>query len=400
MKTLFDAQRLDMRTAIALTVENLREYGSRYRRWVFAYSGGKDSSTALTLTLWLIESGQVPAPEEIIVLYADTRQELTPLHLSARAILEEVRDRGHCAETVLAPLDKRFLVYILGRGVPPPNNNTLRWCTRQIKIDPMSARLRQLRREGEKFLVLTGVRRGESAARDRRIALSCAKNGAECGQGWFQETLPGDICDTLAPIDHWRICHIWEWLSHWAPRPDFGDWSTRSIATAYGGRDGDEAAEREARTGCMGCPLAAKDSALDGVLALPGWEHLAPLKGLRPIYRALRDPGRRLRQPGLERRKDGTPAANPNRMGPLTLEARLWGLREVLGIQGAVNTEALRLGRPLLDIINNEEELRILELIEASTWPDGWTGREPRADEPFEAHYADGSSQPLLPGLL
>jgi DNA sulfur modification protein DndC len=41
----------------------------------------------------------------------------------------------------MAPLDKRFLVYILGRGVPPPNNNTLRWCTRQIKVDPMAAEL-------------------------------------------------------------------------------------------------------------------------------------------------------------------------------------------------------------------------------------------------------------------
>jgi hypothetical protein len=36
--------------------------------------------------------------------------------------------------------------------------------------------------------MLTGVRIGESAARDQRIALSCTKDGGECGQGWFQQT--------------------------------------------------------------------------------------------------------------------------------------------------------------------------------------------------------------------
>ncbi len=36
---------------------------------------------------------------------------------------------------------------------------------------------------GENFLMLTGVRIGESAARDQRIALSCTKDGGECGQG-------------------------------------------------------------------------------------------------------------------------------------------------------------------------------------------------------------------------
>src|SRR3546814_9885760 len=43
---------------------------------------------------------------------------------------------------------------------------------------------------GGKFLLLTGVRQGESAQRDGRIAMSCGKNGAECGQGWYQITAP------------------------------------------------------------------------------------------------------------------------------------------------------------------------------------------------------------------
>lgn len=398
--TLFEAARLQMPEAIERTAENLREYGATYSHWVIAYSGGKDSSTLVTVVVWLIESGQVPRPRRLTVLYADTRLELPPLAVSAEEIMGEVRDAGWEAERVMAPLDKRFLVYLLGRGVPPPNNNTLRWCTRQIKIDPMARRMEELRSPGEKLLVLTGVRRGESAMRDRRIALSCARNGAECGQGWFQETLPGALADTLAPIDHWRICHVWEWLTHWAPLPAFGDWSTRQIAAAYGGRDGDEAAELEARTGCIGCPLAQQDLALEGMLRLPGWDHFRPLLELRPTWRELRRPRRRLRQPGGETRADGSLSTNQNRMGPLTLAARAWALERVLSIQRAVNDAASILGRPGIDLLSNEEEARVRDLIALGTWPEGWTGTEPVADLPFDAHFPNGDEQPLLTGLF
>src|SRR5258708_32688668 len=89
-------------------------------------------------------------------------------------------------------MDKRFFVYILGRGVPPPNNNTLRWCTRQIKVEPMQQEVIQaIDGLDGTVLMLTGVRQGESAIRDRRIEMSCSKDGAECGQGGYQQLLPG-----------------------------------------------------------------------------------------------------------------------------------------------------------------------------------------------------------------
>ena len=33
-------------------------------------------------------------------------------------IMDELRERGIAVEVVRAPMDKRFMVYILGRGVP------------------------------------------------------------------------------------------------------------------------------------------------------------------------------------------------------------------------------------------------------------------------------------------
>jgi DNA sulfur modification protein DndC len=394
--TLFEDQRLTMKAAMEMTRESLLSYGDGAPHWAIAWSGGKDSTTLLTLVIWLMESGQIERPERLTILYADTRLELLPLWLAAQEIMAALRERGIDVRTVLPPMDKRFLVYILGRGVPPPNNNTLRWCTRQIKVDPMREEVERISAGEEQILMLTGVRQGESAVRDGRIAMSCGLNGAECGQGWYQSALEGGRVATLAPLLHWRVCHVWDWLKTYAPSQEYGDWPTERLADAYGG---DEAEEINARTGCVGCPLASKDTALDALIGVtapgPGWRgrarseganwsYLAPLKGLRPLWRELREPCHRLRKPGGEQRQDGSLVENQHRMGPLTFEARRMALARVLAIQAAVNEAADRLGRPRIDILNAEEQARIETLIDAGTWPQRWSGDEPLATEPFE----------------
>lgn len=393
------AKRMQMTESIELTIQSMQAYGQDHDHWGIAWSGGKDSSATLTLIMYLLDTGKIKRPKSLTVFYADTRLELPPLAIAAQQIMDELEERGVHVEVVRAPLDKRFMVYLLGRGVPPPNNGTLRWCTGQIKISPMEEALRQrLDQLDGNILMITGVRQGESAMRDRRIEMSCGKDGAECGQGWYQQVLPnarglrGRIA-TLAPLLHWRVCHVWEWLKHWAPAAEFGDWSTRTIADAYGG---DEAEEVNARTGCIGCPLASEDKALDTILQNPRWRYLTPLKGLKPLWRELRLPQHRLRKPGAELLKDGSIAANPQRMGPLTFDARLMGLERVLTIQAEVNRVAGATGRPLIDLLNAEEENRIRELISLNTWPQGWAGDEPIATLPLDIVYQNGAVQPLL----
>lgn len=400
--TFFDGSaRMQMTESIALTIQSLQAYGPDHEHWAIAWSGGKDSSATLTLIVYLIESGKIRRPRSLTVFYADTRMELPPLAIAAQLIMVKLRELGIAVHVVTAPMDKRFFVYILGRGVPPPNNNTLRWCTRQIKVDPMAAALEQaIDALGGSALMITGVRQGESAVRDRRIEMSCGKDGAECGQGWYQQVLPqakglrGRIA-TLAPLLHWRVCHVWDWLTFYAPDAEYGGFPTTTIADAYGG---EEAEEINARTGCIGCPLASEERALETVLANPDWSYLAPLRKLKPIYRELREPRHRLKKAGLERLKDGAIAKNPQRMGPLTFEARLLALDQVLAVQRECNLAALALARPAIDILNAEEESRIRELIAAETWPDGWEGDEPTADTVMETVYQNGAVQPLLFG--
>ena len=387
--TLFDGLRSTMTEAIELTAQSLRAFGAGYDDWVIAYSGGKDSSAVASLVPQLIANGNIPAPKSLTVLYADTRLELPPLQNSAMAMLEHLRGMGCDCQVVLPPMEDRFFVYMLGRGVPPPSN-TFRWCTSQIKIEPMMEALKDLReRRGKKLLMLTGVRLGESAQRDARIALSCGKNGAECGQGWFQQTTPEAIADTLAPILHWRVCFVWKWLRFWAPQ---GGFPTERVADAYGG---EEAEEINARTGCVGCNLASKDTALETLLLDPRWRDLQPLMRLRPLWVELKKPHNRLRKVA-ERTKGGKLAKNQGRLGPLTMEARRWGLQQVMDIQDEINVGARACGDPEYLLINDEEREAIEQMIAANVWPQKWDGSEQTGDVPFMEMDQDGFKQGLL----
>jgi DNA sulfur modification protein DndC len=392
--SLFEEDRLTLSKSIDLSAESLSHYGALYKHWAIAFSGGKDSSATVTLVLHLIETGRIPKPESLTVLYADTRQELPPLHAAALGIIEELRNRGIDTRIVLPELDHRYFVYMLGRGVPPPSN-TFRWCTPKLKVMSMERELEKVRQKyGEKLLMLTGVRIGESAARDQRIAISCTKDGGECGQGWFQQSSSQAVADTLAPILHWRICHVWDWLMFEAPALGF---PTEEIAAVYGmTNEGTESEEPlSLRTGCIGCPLVQEDRALEAVISEPQWAYLAPLRKLRPLYREIKKPQYRHRKHG-EVKKDGSLAAKQNRLGPITLESRRWMLEQVLAIQEEVNQGARRENRPTISLINDEELARIEELVAAKTYPEKWDGTEPRGDEWFSEIFPDGSIQLLL----
>lgn len=371
-------QQMTLGQAIDLSLNSLRAYGEQYPIWSVAYSGGKDSSATVAFVAWAIKSGRVPAPDRLIILYADTRQELPPLHNTAQQVLARLRQDGFDARTVLPEMDKRFYVYMFGRGVPPPSNR-FRWCTPGIKVQPMMDELEGIYRQHGKILSITGVRLGESAARDQRITASCSRDSGECGQGWFQTATDDAIADTLAPLLHWRVCHIYDWLYYMSRQHGYPE--VAGIADVYG--------EDDVRTGCVGCNLASRDNALERVIQLPQWARLSPLLELRPLFAGLKQPRNRLRKAEPEPTKGGGYAKNGQRMGPLTMEARAHGLARVLDIQQ----------RAGIDLINADEEARIRELWALNTWPDGWDGREIMADVLIDKISVVGSelvTQPLL----
>lgn len=380
--SLFETDRLSLEEAIDLTSQSLREYGERYRHWVLAFSGGKDSTGLVSLIMHLLKTGRLSSPETLTVLMSDTRQEFIPLRTGAIETLKAAETHGAIVKVVEPPLDSRMYVYMLGRGVPPANNKFLRWCTRLLKADPMNVAIKAVSDQvGQEVLVLTGVRLGESAIRDQRIALSCSKNGGECGQGWFQNSSKDGVSAALAPLLHWRLCHIEDWLTLFAPGYGF---DTKAVCQIYGfGQGDDEAEAANLRTGCAGCMLITEDRALKRLISLPDWQYLKPLEQLQSVFAELRSPSNRLRK-HKERNKNGDYAARQGRLGPLTMETRQWGLDQVLRIQDEINISALQLDRPPMFLITREEKNRIRELWELNTWPDKWTGTEPRGDTPLD----------------
>jgi DNA sulfur modification protein DndC len=376
--SLFEDQRLRLEDSIELSLASLREYGKRYRHWCVAYSGGKDSSATVAFVAWAVNSGLVPQPESLSVLYADTRMELPPLQITAIKLLADLRNKGFDARVVLPPMDRRFFVYMLGYGVPPPSN-TFRWCTVGLKIDPMMAALEELRESsGEKLLMLTGVRLGESENRDQRIAISCSKDSGECGQGWMQTSTPESVADTLAPLLHWRLCHVYDWIYF----SEEHGYNVSAIAAVYG--------ESEVRTGCVGCNLASRDVALERVVRHPEWEHLAPLMELRPLYTKLKKPDMRKRKARPELLKDGSYGKNVQRLGPLTMEARAYGLSRVLDIQQ----------RARVDMINTDEETRIREMWTLDMWPRKWSTDDILGNQPIPAMSRTADNQIAVQALL
>lgn len=378
-ESLFQSQRSTLADAVEMALASLAAYGQTYRHWALAYSGGKDSSALATFVPWAIRTGRIPAPESLTILYADTRMELPPLQQTAMDLMSILRTMGFKAQVVLPEMDDRFYVYVLGLGVPPPSN-TFRWCTPRIKIEPMHAALRSLRESaGEKLLMLTGVRLGESEARDARIAVSCSKDSGECGQGWMQVSTPESLADTLAPLLNWRLCHIYDWLYF----DEYGHgYDVTGIADVYG--------EDDVRTGCVGCNLASKDTALIRLLRKQAWAHLQPLMELKPLYAELKQARWRKRKVEPEKRQDGQYGKNVQRMGPLTMEGRAYGLERVLDIQR----------RAGVDLINAEEEERIREMWRLDMWPQKWCASDTNADVMIDAIRLDSNGQPVTQPLL
>jgi DNA sulfur modification protein DndC len=353
-----------------LTIQSLQAYGTDRNTWVVGFSGGKDSTATATFIDWAIAQGKIQRPENLILVYSDTLMELPSLETSAHGLIDYLQRRGWQIRRSEPALEtkptktERFFVTMLGRGYPPPHNR-FRWCTDRMKSQKLEAVHKGIVSEyGDNFLGIDGIRKGESAARDRVITTSCASDDGECGQGWFHSANYGNG-GKLSPILHWRVCHVWDWIveayfEHGYP--------IGGVIDTYGVDITDDGVDEplSARTGCIGCPLVTTpnekrpkpDKALATVVEQEAWSHLAPFQKLSEVYWRLRwDASFRHRKLNGEK-------------GCLTLAAREWALGEILAIQDESARLALELGRKPYTLIQPEEVALIREMIAARVFPD------------------------------
>lgn len=231
------------------------------------FSGGKDSTASLIIALEAIKAG-LPVKRLDVVL-ADTLVEIPTVAAHASQFLDSLS----CGDLVIhkhivkPELEESFWVCMLGKGYPPPHRN-FRWCTSKLKIKPTEAKLAPLIVPG-RTVFITGVRFGESDARDIRLHSACSRGG-ECGQGlWFERS--GKLGVSYAgPISVWRECDVWDLLNYVAPSWGY---STSALEKLY--------LFPSMRFGCWTCTVVRRDKAMESICAVPEGRVYEPLLRFR-----------------------------------------------------------------------------------------------------------------------
>jgi DNA sulfur modification protein DndC len=237
--------------------------------WAVMCSGGKDSTA--TASIALLFAAQYPKlVREIFLIHADTGVENPAVleayerfWLSARDFADRRSINLYAVDVEPEP-ERRFFAQMLVKGLPPPNPK-FRWCTRDLKIRPAAAWLRQ-HTDPTQTAILVGLRFGESEARDQRLMTSCSR-GAECGHGsWLDKQRPNSF-QIVSPIASWRTCHVWDFLRFEAPQHGL---ETAHLFDLYSNAD-------FSRFGCWTCTLVERDNSMLNLISKPQYQHLAPL---------------------------------------------------------------------------------------------------------------------------
>lgn len=292
-----------------------------YPHWFLAFSGGKDSTTLLVLTVEFLQR-QRSSNVQLEILYADTRLEIPPMAQHAARILKHVNNIATVkslpirVHIIRSPVEESFWVLMLGKGYPAPGFR-FRWCTDRLKVRPMNRLARTLCPDPYRAVMLVGVREGESQERDRRLRFGCGRG--ECGPAMVGKT---SIFPTAAPLLNWRACEVWNFLIFTAP--GWG-WPTEELWRLYG-------EDERVRYGCWVCPLVREDRAMSAAIASADGERpvLEAMANFREeLLHITRDPNNR------ELRADGRP-------GKLTWKIRHMLLQKLLTLQN-------RTGRTLIE---------------------------------------------------
>ena len=256
------------------------------RPWVIGFSGGKDSTTILSLIYHsLLNLPEAQRQKHIYVVSSDTLVETPVVVDSIKGTLEKINDGAQrdglpvSGHPVVPPTDKTFWVNLLGRGYPAPTTR-FRWCTERMKIEPVSAFIIEKVAEHGEVIVVLGSRRQESSTRAQVIAKHKI-DGTSLGR---HSSLPNAY--TYMPIEDWDADEVWEYLLS-APCPWGG--SNRELFELYKGSNQGECplvidkstpSCGNSRFGCWTCTVVTQDKAIHGLIE-SGVTWMEPLLQIR-----------------------------------------------------------------------------------------------------------------------
>jgi DNA sulfur modification protein DndC len=258
-------------------IEEIRlEYTSSEQSypWIVGFSGGKDSTLVAHLVfevLLNVAPSQRIRPVHIVSNDTLVESPLVMAHL--HKVLQQIE---HAAKTLNLPvsvaitkpdLKQSFWVLLIGKGYPSPNQ-TMRWCTDRLKIQPTTAYiLDKVSAHGAAILVL-GVRKDESSARKRSIT---KHQNIQDSKLTPHGSLTGAFI--YRPIVDLTTDDVWELLAEHTP-PWGG--THRDLIQLYRDAEGGECpvvlskedapgcGTNSSRFGCWTCTVVEKDKSLQG----------------------------------------------------------------------------------------------------------------------------------------
>lgn len=284
----------DYRELEEIQSEIQETYLSDDRPWVIGYSGGKDSTTALQLIWYALED----LPEEkrtktVHVISSDTLVETPKIvdHItSTLANVNTYADEQNLpieAHKVYPDVDDSFWVNLIGRGYPAPNQ-TFRWCTDRLKIDPADQFIQETVSEHGEAIVVLGARKSESATREQVMNLHSIDGSVLSRHSKFVNAY------VYTPIEDWLTDDVWSYLLQvdcpWGK-------NNRDLAALY--QEADDECPMvidtstpscgNSRFGCWTCTVVSDDKAMENMID-GGDEWMEPLLEFRDLLKSTQDP--------------------------------------------------------------------------------------------------------------
>lgn len=284
---------------VKITKEQIKKaYKEDQRPWVVGYSGGKDSTVVVQLVFEsLLELNKSELTKKVYVISSDTLIE-TPLIINS--INQTLTNIQNAAIQNNLPIETHkvkpepknsFWVNLIGRGYPSPNQ-TFRWCTDRLKIEPANSFImNKVSTFGEVVMIL-GVREDESISRGNSIR----EHSIE-GQTFMRHSTLSNAY-VYAPIKAFSLDDVWDYLlsnpSPWGDDnfelhklyqdsnsgecPLVVDKGTKESAGSCG----------NSRFGCWACTVVSEDKALTGFIQ-SGHSWMKPLLDFRNWLTTIRD---------------------------------------------------------------------------------------------------------------
>lgn len=332
--------------------------------WIIGFSGGKDSTTVLTLVWRALlsvkeQKGADALTREVYVVNNDTLVENPIITDYVLEVLDYIKRSAINQQlpvkvkVTLPKLEDSFWISFLGKGYPVPNNQ-FRWCTERLKIKPTSRFILDKVDAMGEAIVLIGTRLSESATRAKSIRKHEIK-----GHRLTKHPLNPNTF-TYAPIKDLYLEEVWYVLSK-DPSPwgydneklfqIYADASADDYECPTMITDKSQPSCGQSRFGCWVCTVVKEDKSMKALVE-HGNTWMAPMLA----YRDLMVEGRNISGNRYSTRRNGQLAidAEGHNMGNYTFEYRKDMLKRLLVLQRDLQKE-----KPHMELISNQELVAI-----------------------------------------